>query len=247
LSVSPAGSPGQTLGPFAPETVRVPTAAVEQLTAITQPGGAIERLIAPLGSQAQEGVRRALIEGITIGENPRRVARRMRTSLGGNLTRSLTIARTEILRSYREASRLQYAQVPDLIDGWTWFSVLDPMTTCASCFAQHGKKYPVTQPMATHPNCRCVAVPATKSWEELGFGETPESVQITPGEQVFRSLPKEQQALVLGPGKLKAYRGNKIRLEDLVATKTSPTWGKSSSESSLRNALDQAERRRRAQ
>lgn len=244
LSVSPAGSPGQPLGPFAPETVRVPTAAVEQLTAITQPGGAIERLLAPLGSQAQEGVRRALIQGITIGENPRRVARRMRSSLGGNLTRSLTIARTEILRAYRESSRLQYAASPDLIDGWTWFSTLDPMRTCASCFAQHGKKYPVTQPMATHPNCRCVMLPATKSWEELGFGDTPESVQITSGEDVFRRLPKEKQALVLGPGKLKAYRGKKIVLDDLVANKTSPTWGRSTSEASLRTALEASRARK---
>jgi hypothetical protein len=89
-------------------------------------------------------------------------------------------------------------------------------------------------------------LPATKSWEELGFGKTPESVQITSGEDVFRRLPKEKQALVLGPGKLNAYRSNKITLADVVATKTSPTWGASTSEASLRTALEQAERRRRA-
>jgi len=245
LAISPAGTPNQPIGPLAPETVRVPTAAVEQLTAITQPGGALQQLLAPLGQQASDDVARALIQGITIGENPRRIATRMRESLGGSLTRALTISRTETLRAYREASRLQYQQATDVLDGWVWIASLTNRT-CAACWAQHGSKHSADEIMSTHPNCRCTMAPLTKSWRELGFGSTPESVQVTPGPQLFRSLSVEDQERVLGKSKLAAYRGKRITLEDVVVERNSPTWGPSTGVGSLRDAEAAAQRRRLA-
>lgn len=243
LSVSPAGAPNQRLGPFAPETVRVPTAGIEQLTAITQPGGALQQLLAPLGKQASDDVARALIQGITIGENPRRIATRMRGALGGSLNRALTISRTETLRAYREASRISFQSASDVLAGWVWIADLSKRT-CAACWAQHGSKHPFDEIMSSHPNCRCTMAPLTKSWEELGFGKTPESVQVESGPDLFKKLPDDDKAQILGPSKFAAYKSKKIALEDVVVRRQSPVWGPTSSVGSLRAAEDAARVRR---
>jgi SPP1 gp7 family putative phage head morphogenesis protein len=184
-----------------------------------------------------------LVSSIAEGKNPNVVAREIRTALGGNLTRSLTIARTETLRAYREASRAEYLANADVLRGWIWTADLSNRT-CAACWAQHGSVHPLGEIMATHPRCRCSMVPATRSWKELGFGSTPESVQIQEGPAIFRRLPESDQRAILGDAKYRAYSGRQITLPDLVAKRESPVWGPSTSEAGLGAAKDNAAARR---
>jgi len=51
-----------------------------------------------------------LIDATAAGQNPRVTARRMKDDLAGGLTKALQIARTEQLRVYREAARMQYQE-----------------------------------------------------------------------------------------------------------------------------------------
>ena len=255
IAISPAMDPVRVGGaptaaassPFVAvvaEEVSLATGAIEKLTGALQPDAAVGRLLAQLGPDAAQAVTQALVQGLALGKNPQVVANGMRDALGGNLTRALTIARTETLRAYREASRATFTANASVLDGWTWVSALGKRT-CASCFAQHGSVHPLTEVMATHPRCRCSMAPAPKSYRELGYGDTPESVKIEKGPDIFRRLPVDEQRATLGPGKLAALRSNGITLPDLVARKDSPVWGPGTSEASLAAARRNAAARRR--
>ncbi len=76
----------------------------------------------------------------------------------------------------------------DVIDHWEFVATLDELT-CEECAAldgttmsadQFGNAIELTEAVDVHPNCRCVMVPVTKSWEELGFPplEDPEGSRI---------------------------------------------------------------------
>jgi len=241
ISVSPTSPPGAAQ-PVIPESVRLATGAVEQVAAITRQGAAVGNLLATLGPDAVAVVTDALVSGVALGKNHKVIARDMRQAIGGNLTRALTIARTETLRAYREASRSAFA-TNDAVTGWVWTADLSNRT-CASCWAQHGSVHPLDEVMATHPRCRCSMVPKTRSWRELGFGDTPEAVQIEDGPSVFRRLPAADQEAILGPAKYRAYRGREITLPDVVAERQSPVWGPSTSEAGLNAAKANAAARR---
>ena len=256
IAISPAMDPVRVGGaptaaaasPFVAvvaEEVSLATGAIEKLTGALQPDAAVGRLLAQLGPDAAQAVTQALVQGLALGKNPQVVANGMRDALGGNLTRALTIARTETLRAYREASRATFTANASVLDGWTWVSALGKRT-CASCFAQHGSVHPLTEVMATHPRCRCSMAPAPKSYRELGYGDTPESVKIEKGPDIFRRLPVDEQRATLGPSKLAALRSNGITLPDLVARKDSPVWGPGTSEASLAAARRNAALRKQA-
>ena len=49
--------------------------------------------------------------GIALGQHPTVIARSIAKGLNGGMTRVLLISQTEILRSYRESSRLTYLAV----------------------------------------------------------------------------------------------------------------------------------------
>ena len=239
LAVSPSKLPDMPMEWVAGEA-RLSDYAMQQLGAF-QP---TEYFMKEMGFAAADGIHTALQEGITVGENPRVIARRMRDSLGGSLQRSLTIARTETLRVYREASRQVYQAAPQgLIKGWKWVAACD-LTTCPACWANHGRTFPLSMPMPAHPNCRCTMAPATASWEELGFGSTPKDVQVPMGKDMFRKLPEGDKARILGPKRYKAYKTGGATLEDMAGLRKHPYFGDSVQVNSLRRMNAAAKERR---
>jgi SPP1 gp7 family putative phage head morphogenesis protein len=236
ITASPTAPPGSPVQGVVAQTVTLPTAAIERAVPTAT-------LLAGLAPQAQDAVGNALAAGLAQGKNPRAVARMMREALGGNLTRALTISRTETLRAYREAQREVYQQNADVLRGQQWVSALD-RRSCPACIALHGKVFPLGEPMAAHPNCRCTMAPATRPWRELGFGSTPEAVDINPGAQWFRSQPEATQRQILGPQRFALYRGRQITLDDLVQRRDSPVWGASSQVASIAQAQANAAARR---
>jgi hypothetical protein len=158
--------------------------------------------------------------------------------------RALTIARTEVIGTFREAGRQTMAANRAVLAGWVWNAQLGPRT-CASCIAQNGSLHSVDEPMASHPSCRCSCDPQTKTWAELGFPDVPET-RITPrsGEDWFADQPPSFQLAALGPSKHAAYARGDIQLGDLVQHTQSRVWGPGSSAGSLAHALSQAEARR---
>jgi SPP1 gp7 family putative phage head morphogenesis protein len=154
--------------------------------------------------------------------------------MGIPLSRSLTIVRTETLRSYREAARVGVEENAEFLEGYTWFAARDGRT-CPVCWSQHGRFFPlkgsgtkrVAEVFATHVSCRCVLLPRSKSYAEItGDASLPDNrPQITPGPTLFARQTPERQAAILGPGKFALYKAGQLELGDLVELVDDSRWG----------------------
>src|SRR4029434_758818 len=120
--------------------------AVEQLVGTLGDGSPLVARLRRLPGDGRAAVDKALIEGRTTGESARQVASRMRDAFGGNLTDAMRVARTEMLRAYRESSRATYQANSRLIVGWQWLSARQPRT-CPVCWALDGQIFPLEKPL----------------------------------------------------------------------------------------------------
>lgn len=180
-----------------------------------------------LSQVAQEQMRRVLVRGIAVGDNPRTAAREMVRRVGdafnGGLTRAMTIARTEMLDAHRSAAAAAQFANADVLEGWVWQATLDK-GTCPSCWGMHGTVHNLDEVGPNdHQNGRCARLPKTKSWRELGFDiDEPESV-LPDADVVFAGLPREDQVTILGPGRMAAYDAG-TPLSAMAVRRSTPGW-----------------------
>lgn len=216
---------------------RLPKETLEQLVGTLQDGSPLRELLDTLGPAASEQIRKELVSGLALGQNPRDVARRIRDALNGNRKRAELIARTEMLRSYREATRQSYLANSDVVKGWVWHAARDERT-CAMCWAMHGSEHTLDEHLDDHPRGRCAMVPLTKTWAELGFVGVPETrPEIEMGESLFARLGEEQQRAILGNAGYEAYKAGAATLSDFVGRKSDPRWGTTRYARSLKEIL----------
>jgi SPP1 gp7 family putative phage head morphogenesis protein len=188
-------------------------------------GSPLRDLFGRLAGDLAENFQTNLVVGLATGQNPILVARGLRGQYQIPLQRARLIARTEMLTAYREATRERYIENQSVIKGWTWVSVL-ARSTCPACWIMHGTKHSVDERLDGHPNCRCVMVPFTKSWEELGFEGIKDTRPVVPqGEDVFRAKPEAFQQAVLGPKAFQQWKAGDLRFTDLLGRKDDPRWG----------------------
>ncbi|MET0646982.1 MAG: phage minor head protein [Pyrinomonadaceae bacterium] len=192
-------------------------------------GSPLRQLFAEQSVSVARRVADELVAGVAQGSGARVVASRIRGVLGGELSRALTIARTETVRAYREATRETYITNASVLRGWYWQAALGPRT-CGMCLAMHGRVFPVEARLESHPNCRCVQVPLTLQAPD------PES-----GPRWFTRQETGLQKSVLGPAKFKAFTEGKVELKDLVGVRHSERWGVSRFEQSLSAILSRGE------
>ena len=175
------------------------------------------------------------------------------------------------MRAQRIATAESYKANADVIKGWRWQAALTG-NTCPVCISMHGSIHPVEEEMESHPNCRCVMIPVTKSWEELGaelgfdfsgvekagpsFEEIAKKYNISAerqktyaqrkmtGEAYFRGLKAEEQRKILGPAKWLAWKEGKFEFTQLVKKTYSPVWGAGRGAKSLKELLGEKEAKR---
>lgn len=206
---------------------RLPVEALTQLVGVLQDGSPLSSLLDALGPAASQAARQTLITGVATGQGPRAMARELREVTGETLTRSLTIARTETLRSYRESTRLAYEANSDIIVGWVWQCAFSART-CPACLSMHGVEFPTSEPMGTHPNCRCVLLPRIRG----------EANPVTEsGDDWLRGQSAEVQEQVLGKAAAEAYQQGRVKLQDFVGVKPNEKWGTTRYTKSLQGAL----------
>lgn len=218
---------------------KLPTPAIRNLVGFTGDGAPLRELLDTLGPQAGQIVEDALKVGVAQGWTPDRIAAHARRQLRGvaandetpRLARRLaTIARTETQRAFSEATRETYIQ--NGVTHYRWLSSRQPGRTCAACWALDGQLFEVEKPMPKHVNCRCVMVP-----ELNPFSEKPRDI-VSSGETHFLKLSEEDQRRVLGDAKWAAYASGDVpTLEDFISVDSSPKWGESRREASLKELL----------
>lgn len=219
-AVGTAPKPGASL-----EWRSLPTETFEALVGLSGNGSPVLELLQAAAGDHATALRGALLYAVGTGQGPRETGRTLAGITGTTRARLDTIARTEMNRAAREATRAVYAANADLLDGYVRVSAQDTRT-CPACWALHGKKYPVGDPFAIHPNCRCTLVPAMKSWGEiLGDDTLPDTRPlIEDGETLFGRLSADAQEEILGPGRFEAFQAG-LRLADMAEETTDPEWG----------------------
>lgn len=215
------------------DVARLGTDALEALVGVMGDGSPLRTLLDALGRDAAQTVEAALLRAVATGRNPRQTARDIRTALGGNLNRALTIARTEHLRAYRSASLDTYRANADILRGWQWRASAS-RRTCPLCLAMDGREFALSQPFPAHPNCRCTMIPLIRN------RPAPERVL---GADWFAQQDEATQRTILGPGAFDLYRSGRITLNDLVEVRTDPRWGPTLYRRSIGDALAAAGQR----
>lgn len=189
-----------------------------------------------LTPQVIEQIERVLEQALLEGWNPRKAARMFRDALGVGLTRALAIARTEMMRSYREATRYEYMQAG--VREWEWMATMD-LRTCMACIGLDGMRFPINEPMADHVNGRCTMVPVIG---DMGPRERrvqwPEKGLMTgTGEDWFNSLTDAQKREWMGEGNYNAWKAGAVTFQDFIGQRQSDVFGKSYVQESLVNLL----------
>ncbi len=211
----------------------LPHGALDNLIAALGEKSPLTDLFTELGGDAVTQAREAIIASVGLGRHPRVIADALRDVLAGNMVRATTIARSESLRAYREATKQTYQENRRVVKGWQWLSAATTRT-CPFCWARHGSEHDVNESMATHPRCRCTMVPITDGRRKL----------VEDGESLFRALPEADQFAVLGPRKFELFQSGQIRLVDLIGERRDHRWGPVGYERGIRDALEAARLRR---
>lgn len=212
-----------------------PRQAVEALVGFARGNTPLGRLLDAIPNQVNGTVRDTLIAGLALGQNPRETADQVRDAFATGLHRALNISRTETLRSYREATRLEYQANDDILDGWIWSAACDKRT-CVTCWAMHGRVFKLNRFMPAHPSCRCSMSPQLKAAYRGDYAPAR-------GAVLFERAGEAIQRAVLGPGAYDAYQAGRVRIEDFISYQRSREWGVTVQRASLGTALERAKRR----
>lgn len=193
---------------------RLPTGAIEEMVGVLEDGSPLAKVLDKLGSQAAGGIRDAFLSGLGSGHGAATIARGIRQAIDIPRWRALAIARTEVMRAYRQSTLQTYSENSDVLDGWIWTATLSTRT-CPACWALHGQFFPLTkQFFPSHVNCRCTSIPSVKGSDFL----------MTPGAVAFGNLPTIQQQEILGPSRYEMYQQG-TSLMDFVMLTRDRDWG----------------------
>ena len=221
----PPGVTPQMMANVGLEWNKLPSDAFANFVGISRDGAPIGNLLAPLGADTANAITETIGEGIAMGRSPRDTAVRVTNASGMALTRSLTVARTETNRAYREASRLQYAANPNLVKGYQRNSAKDDRV-CIACLILDGELYENDEPLDAHINCRCAIVPVTVTYEDLGL-DVPMPPEPENGKDWFSKQDEATQSSIMGSKRFDAWKSGSIGFNDMVQVTDNPVWGKS--------------------
>lgn len=193
----------------------------------------------PLADNVVRSMKRSLIRGIAIGDNPRTTARRIVREVEGNfnggLARATNIARTETLDAHRAGARAAALRNEELLTGWVWSATLDSRT-CPACLVNHGSEHPVSEdgPL-DHQQGRCARIDQAKSWKELGFDLEEPPNEMPSAKDWFDNLTPDTKSRILGPARYEMLKNGDVRWEDLATKVSNSGWRDSIATTSVKD------------
>ena len=193
---------------------RLPISAVQNMVGNAGDGTPLGQLLRTSWGQQAPDVAGALVRGVALGWHPSKIAQAMRQAASVPLERALLISRTEVLRVYKEATRASYL-ASGLVTEYMRIAAKS-IRTCPGCLAADGRRYPLSEPFASHPMCRCTMVPIVRGAPRIVF-ET--------GEQWFERQDAATQRDVLGPGRYDLWSRGTVDFSQMATTHHSDRWG----------------------
>lgn len=175
----------------------------------------IVALHAPLAGWATEAIRLGLGRKPGAADAvrwPQNLYDRTRSGFDSALVRASTIARTELVDTYRGAAGLVHEANARALDGWCWYCRCD-LRSCPACWAMHGRTFPLTVAGPEgHGGCRCTPLP-------LASGSS-----LPTAEARFRRLSRRDQKAVLGPARWELWHSGDITWSDLAVRQGNRGW-----------------------
>jgi hypothetical protein len=211
----------------------IPSDKMDLLKKYLMPEGELMKSIAKWAPKAVERIRFAVIEGVQLGYNPRKIAAEIVKAYGGNLTDALRMTRTTQIWSYREATRANYLANSNVYKGWIWWAALDERT-CMSCIAQHGSIHPLTEALDDHYNGRCAMLPYPQGMEvidRLGRDQT--------GLDWFNKQNEAVQRKQMGTEFYDAWKAGKFEFSQLSSQVDNKIFGTMHVESTLKDLVNE--------
>lgn len=198
-------------------TAAAGAAAHQVAAALTARRHRITDLHRPVAAETTNSVRYVLTRPGRLPADPARTADtvfgRVRAGFDTGLNRAVTIARTELVDTYRTAAHLVDTANRHLFGEWEWRSQVDSRT-CPACWAMHGTRWPITTPgPAGHPNCRCMRLPVPRS-----------GGPVVDAAARFARLPRARQIAVMGPARLALLSSGRIGWDDLAVRRSTNGW-----------------------
>lgn len=206
----------------------LPTKAVERLLGFLDVDGPLYARIKKLAPVTADRVAAAMVEGVGLGHNPRKIAAQITRELGMGLTDAMRTVRTAQLYSYREASRATYLANADVVSGWYWWATLASSRTCLSCISMHGTWHPSTEKLNDHHNGRCAPIPAV-----IGA----KSPIDADGETWFNSLSEAKQRQIMGKTRYDLYKSGAFSFGDLSQERDNDVYGNMRSAATIAELL----------
>jgi hypothetical protein len=167
------------------------------------------------------------------GWGPEAVAQRVRQYLTKMpYYDSVRLTRTVQIYGARMGTREQYLANPDIVLGWIWSSARDTHT-CPSCWSMDGKRFPISVVLNDHHSGKCVPIPITPSWAELGVPGGQDLPELPSGESLFRGLTEQEQQQILGKARWTAWQDGAFSFDQLSEIYQNPVYGEMRRERSL--------------
>lgn len=208
----------------------LPKEVIQRLLGFLDPEGPLYARLGMLAEATAEAVSQAILDGVGLGYNPKKIAYGITNGLGMGLTDAMRNVRTVQLWSYREASRANYIANQDVVAGWIWHADLST-ETCASCLAMHGTVHPLDEVLDDHYNGRCAPIPLL----------TGQKNPIESGEEWFAKQDEAIQKGIMGEEKWGAWKEGKFEFSDLTGHYESDVYGSMKVEKSLKELIGQEE------
>ncbi|HZL04349.1 MAG TPA: minor capsid protein, partial [Coriobacteriia bacterium] len=203
----------ESMKPGLGQFTKMPHDALQGMVGIARDGSPLGDLLAASYPAMRDSMTRELVRSVALGRNPRVTAAAVRKATGMGLNRALTIARTEQLRVYREATRESYKAA-----GVTQYQRIAAQDerTCIGCAVADGEIIRIESEFDEHCNGRCDLLPIIPGVEN----PTAEGYK-----EWFDKQPAETQASILGPGRYEALKSGSASWSDLATHVSDPKWG----------------------
>lgn len=201
-------------------------AAIEKLLDYLQDGSALYKRINSIAKAYTPEIADAIVQGVSIGKNPKAIADLLTKEFGMPLTDSLRTTRTVQIWSYRESSRAAYLANSDVVSGWIWYADLSS-ECCSACWAMHGSFHTNDETLDDHYNGRCTAIPLVVGAEN----------EITSGEDEFNNLSEDEQRAIMGDAKYEAWSEGKFEFSAMSNQHDDEVYGSMRTETSVKDLL----------
>ncbi|HEY9737537.1 MAG TPA: minor capsid protein [Trichocoleus sp.] len=175
--------------------------------------------------QARDGIQRlrkhdeefrsqasAIVEqGLLQGWGAAKVAQQLASELGALKAKAETIGRTEVMSAFNDSAQQRYEE-----NGLEVQVIVTPSEAlCSICVARNGNVYPVGKVRVPfHPRCRCILLPWSKAWQELGLVD----------EQFMRDYRRDNLIKARAQGIEPDYRASYWERKAGQPTAPKPLW-----------------------